>query len=203
MLLKQWSYGDKVVHLDRPEWGVGVINTVTADSHEGKACQRVTVRFDRAGVKTLSTGIANLIPADDAPKIHTLEPGTDEHDPLLGDRGAVAAREVMMKLPDVATDPFTTPTARLKATLNLYRYSEQGGSLIDWAAAQSGLRDPMTRFNRHELEDLFRRFAQVRDEHLRKVVLEVKKTDPSAIALLMKQAPRSAMNAMKRFDNMR
>ncbi len=203
MLLKQWSFGDKVVHLDRPEWGIGMITTVTADSHEGKPCQRVIVRFERAGVKTLSTGIANLIPAEDAPKLHDMSTGDSAHDPLLGDRGAVAAREVMMKLPDVATDPFTTATARLKATLALYRYSEQGGSLIDWAAAQSGLRDPMTRFNRHELEDLFRRFAQVRDEHLRKVVLEVKKTEPAAIAPLMKQAPRGAMNAMKRFDNMR
>lgn len=203
MLLKQWSFGDKVVHLDRPEWGVGIINSATADSHEGKPCQRVTVRFDRAGVKTLSTGIANLVPAEDAPKLHAAEHDNAHNDSILGPSQQAAAKEVMLKLPDVATDPFTTPLARLKATLALFRYSEHGGSLIDWAAAQSGLKDPMTRFNRHELEDLYRRFVVNRDEHLKKVVLELKKVDPFALNALMKQAPRSAQNVLKRFDALR
>ena len=72
--------------------------------------------------------------------------------------------EVMARLPEAATDPFSGLEARLKATLGLYRFTDQGGSLLDWAAAQSGLKDPLSEFSRHDLE---RHFFQVRCELLR------------------------------------
>lgn len=201
MLVKQWSFGDKVVHLDRPEWGAGVVNQAQPDTHEGKSCQRLTIRFERAGVKTLTTGIANLCPAEDAPRLHAAE--HHEPDPLFAQSNQAAVKEVMLKLPDAANDPFTPPAARLKATFLLYRYSEHGSALLDWAAAQTGLKDPMTRFSRHELEELYRRFTQVRDDHLRKLVQEFKKNDPVGLAAALKLAPRSAQQALRRFDNMR
>ena len=79
----------------------------------------------------------------------------------------------MSRLPEAATDPFTSLEARLKATLTLYRFTDQGGSLLDWAAAQSALKDPLSEFSRHDLERLFQRFAFVRDEHLKKLVQEI------------------------------
>lgn len=213
MLTKAWSFGDKVVHLERPEWGTGVVTSVAGDSLDGKPCQRLTIRFERGGIKQLLSAIAHLVPAADAPAIHPMASngmggvGTGDHehhdDPLKAAVAGPSAKEVMLRLPTPATDPFGTPRARLQATVNLYRFSEHGGSLLDWATMQSGLKDPMTRFNRHELEDLFRRWAMVRDEHFKKTIWEFKKNDPSLLADVMKTAPRSAQNAWRRVDGPR
>ncbi len=209
MLTKTWSFGDKVVHLERPEWGSGIVTAVAGDSLDGRPCQRLTIRFERAGVKQLLSAIAHLVPASDAPAIHPMasnEPlghASDHDDPLKAAIAGPSAKEVMLKLPQRANDPFTTPRARLEGTLALYRYSEHGGSLLDWASAQSGLKDPMTRFNRHELEDLFKRWTMVRDDHFRKLAGELRKNDPALLADVMKSAPRSAQNALKRFDALR
>lgn len=198
MLTKQFAFGDKVVHTGRPEWGTGTVSAAAPDTQEGKACQRLTVRFERAGIKTLSTGVAALIPASDAPAMVAAE--ANPTDPLMGGAGEKTARELMLKLPDACTDPFQPPRVRIESTAKLYRFNEHGGSLIDWAAAQSGLKDPMTRFNRHELEDLFKRWAMVRDEHLKKLVWEMKKQDPVGLSLAVKGATGKAQALMKRFD---
>lgn len=198
MLTKQFAFGDKVVHTGRPEWGSGTISSAQPDVHEGKPCQRVTIRFDRVGIKTLSTAIATLVPASDAPALVAAE--AFPTDPLLGGMGEKTARELMLKLPDACTDPFQPPRVRIDATAKLYRFNEHGGSLIDWAAAQSGLKDPMTRFNRHELEDLFKRWAMVRDEHMKKLVWEMKKQDPVGLSLAIRSATGKAQSLMKRFD---
>src|SRR5215475_864002 len=99
----------------------------------------------------------------------------------------------MSRLPDATTDPFTPLSARLKATIDLYRFTDSGGSLLDWAAAQSRLKDPLSRFSRHELEQLFRRFAFVRDEHL-------KKLDAPTLQQMLRAAPSSVQQALKRLD---
>jgi hypothetical protein len=198
MLVKSFSFGDKVVHLGRPEWGVGTIAQALGDVHEGRACQRVTIRFERAGLKTLSTAIANLVPASDAPALSAHEAGPS--DPLLGRESAKSATELMLRIPDVASDPFQPARVRLEATTRLYRYNEHGGSLIDWAAAQSGLKDPMTRFNRHELEDLFKRWSMLRDDHLRKLVGEMKKADPVGLSIAIRGASGKVQQLLKKFD---
>lgn len=200
MLVKPWSFGDRVVHADRPEWGVGVVNSAAADTHEGKPSQRLTIRFDRAGVKTINSAVANLVPASMAPSLPDSR-GVDEpeSDPLR-DSGP-SYRDMMLALPDACTDPFVAPRARLEATLKLFRYGEHGGALIDWAAAQTGLKDPMTIFSRHDLEDLYRRFVFTRDEHLKKTVLELKKVDPLVLREISRTATKPAQAALKRLDH--
>ena len=61
----------------------------------------------------------------------------------------------------------------------------------------------MTRFSRHELEDLYKRFVMFRDDHLRKVMLECKRDDPSGLAEEIRNAPRSAQQVIKRLDLLR
>jgi hypothetical protein len=197
MLVKTFAFGDKVVHTGRPEWGVGTVSQTADDVHEGRSCQRLTVRFERAGIKTLSTGVATLVPATDAPALtqHEAAPG----DPFLSG-GAKSVHELMLRIADVASDPFQPVRVRLDATIKLYRFNEHAGALIDWAAGQSGLKDPLSRFSRHELEDLFRRWGMLRDEHLRKLVLEAKKADPTGLALAMKSATGKAQQLLRKFD---
>lgn len=197
MLVKQWSYGDRLVHAGRPEWGVGVVTSASGEQHEGKACQRLVIRFERAGMKTISTAMADLRTPSEVPML-VAEP--ERRDDPLAAGNAASVRELMLKIPDAAKDPFVTPRARLAATLALYKFTGEGGSLLDWASIQSGLKDPMTKFNRHELEEMFRRFIQVRDEHLKRLGQELKKTEPALLAEAQRTAPRFAQQVLRRLD---
>ena len=191
----QWSFGDRLVHGSRPEWGIGTVTSAQPDHQDGQACQRLTIRFERVGLKTLSTAHAELRPEAEVP---ALASGVSE-DPF-GPLSAADARAAMTKLPEEVNNPFATSRARLKAALDIFRFTGEGGSLIDWAAMQSGLKDPMTRFNRHELEELFRRFCQNRDEHLKKLVIELVKREPAVIAELVPTAPRAAQQLLRRIN---
>lgn len=217
---KQWAFGDKVIHTAKPEWGTGVITAASSTIHEGVPCQSLTIRFDRAGVKTISTAFAKLVPASEAPILLAAAAAEQPQAPEpehasngIGHKPAAAGgmeplvtrdpRQIMTRLPEAATDPFVTPLARLKATLNLYKFTPTGASLLDWAAIQSGLADPMSRFNRHELERFFEGFVVVRDAQLKKVVQEMKKADPAGLAQAITQAPASAQQAIRRLDALR
>lgn len=227
---KLWAFGDKIVHTAKPEWGTGVVTAAHNSSHEGRPCQSLTIRFDRAGVKTISTAFAKLAAVESRPTLVEEEPvavpAAAQAAPSLAPAASLAAkpgiarevrestqtleplvtrdpREMMSRLPEAATDPFSTPQARVKATLALYRFAPTGASLLDWAAAQSGLADPMSKFNRHELERFFQSYAVVRDNHLKKVVQELKKLDPASLAQLLTGVPPSVHQALRRLDALR
>lgn len=194
-----FQFGDQVVHPGKPEWGTGQVTKAQGIVHEGAQCQRLTIRFDRAGLKTISTAFADLVPADLAEAPADIVGATSEDPNWLEEleQGDLNAR--MAKLPEPATDPFSSPQKRLKATLALYRFGRTGGSLIDWAAAQTRLKDPLSRFNRHEIELFFDRFAQARDEHLRNMVRELQRNDPQAIQVAAEGAPAEGVNALRRY----
>lgn len=52
------NLGDFVVLAQRPDWGIGQIQSVIGD--------RVTVNFEHAGKQMIDTGRASLVPASDA-----------------------------------------------------------------------------------------------------------------------------------------
>jgi hypothetical protein len=197
----QYKFGDRVRHRKRPEWGIGSVVKAELITVNGQPSQRVSVRFPNAGLKTLSGAHAELEPAGDD--------GVDSDDQglawsdTLRDSGWLSpmaqrkASEVMTSLPMEARDPFTSLRRRLQFTLDLYRFDRSGGSLVDWAVAQTGLDDPLSRFSRQELEQLFERWAFERDNHLRKLVDESQK-DPSMLRELLPQAPAAARDVVRR-----
>lgn len=207
---RQWSFGDRVLHAQRPEWGTGVVTNAANAQHEGQPCQMLTVRFDRAGLKTLSTAFAMLMPATEsaiaqaaASAARSAEAPDQGPDPFAAPRpagGVEQAKEALQRVPESARDPFVSLPGRIKATFNLYRFGKQGGTLLDWAAAQTGLADPLSLFSRHELEQLFDRFAVNRDQHLKKLVLDMKKQDAAELARLLASAPAPAQQALRRMD---
>lgn len=198
----EFKFGDRVVHSSRPEWGTGVVTSATSVTENGKTYQRLSLRFDRAGLKTLSTEFAALRLADEAGGL----PARGEEAPAAKVNGsgwletleAGDLNAAMARLPEETRDPFTTMGERIKATLSLYRFTDHGAPLLDWAAMQTGLRDPLTRFNRHELEQFFRRFAVERDQHLKRLLLEAKKNPPPELPDLVAKAPKEARDAMRR-----
>lgn len=177
-----WQSGDRVVHTARPEWGQGRVINATSIREGGEAAQRLTVRFDRAGTKTLSTAVARLAQADAVP-VQVFAPSLDgsgeaERDSLH--REALASR--LVALPDAASDPFLPLARRLEAAVGLYRFESHGRSLLDWAAAQTGLTDPLSVFSRHDLEGSFERFRHALDSHVAKLVSLARRDEPSALA---------------------
>ncbi len=204
-----FKFGDRVVHAARPEWGAGVVTAAMNVSEGGQSFQRLTIRFEREGLKTVSTDQADLRAADDEPPpaaAASRAPSHDEGAPAaaVADGGWLARleagdlAEAMAQLPESTRDPFVTPAQRMKATLALYRFSTQGAALLDWAAMQTGLKDPLTRFNRHELEQFFRRFANERDQHLRRLVHESKRQPSAEIERLVAEAPSAAREALRK-----
>jgi len=199
MANEPWRTGDRVTHAGKPEWGVGTVTAVEPATQDGKPCQRVTARFDRAGLKTLSTAYADLQPPGDVGALdQSLResdlPGEDEHE---------AARVFMSGLPDELTDPFSDLDRRLERSLAYYRHSPSGGGLIDWASVRSGLADPLSRFNRHELEELFQRFRTSLDNHVAKLVRELARKDRESLERVVSQASAEARQALKRLDALR
>lgn len=189
------------MHAGRPEWGVGEVRSAEITVQDGVKAQRLTIRFERAGVKTLATAFADLRPADEMPQVDrspTPAPGEDGN--WLKAAEADSPDDLMTRVPEAASDPFRTRKARLETTLTLYRFSGAGSSLLDWAAMQSGLKDPLTRFTRHELERYFERFRFALDAHLRRLVHELKKEDPAVLSALVAAASPDAKQALRRAD---
>jgi hypothetical protein len=202
--VRDWDIGAKVRHTGCPEWGIGVVTAAQSLVHDGVRCQRLTVRFDKVGSKTISTAFANLAAATDTildrPLLDKPMPATPATDELLKLESKAATEETFLKIPEPANDPFVSLNKRATATIDLYRFSPQGASLLDWAMMQSGLRDPLSRYNRHELETLFNRFRQNLDAHARKTLKELKKQDPAALAALLAAARPEAKAALRRID---
>ncbi len=197
MTTRNWTKGDRVIHTGKPEWGSGDVVLAEPATHEGQPCQRLTIRFDRGGLKTISTAFAKLSESEGA-AISEHAPPAD--DPLARAHSEAEVAEVLAKLPEPATDPFTSLAKRFEATLGLYRFTESGGSLLDWASVQTGLKDPLARFNRHELERHFARFRIELDNHLKKIARDLRRQDPKAYDQLASAARPSARDALRRAD---
>jgi hypothetical protein len=195
MAITEWKMGDRVIHAGRPEWGLGEVRTAESVVQDGRRSQRLTIRFDRAGVKVLSTAFADLRPAGELASI-VQEPPESEEPPA--DQAELLRK--LAELPEPAVDPFKSRKARLESTLGLYRFSGTGASLLDWAASQTGLRDPLGRFSRHELEQQFHRFRINLDAQLRKLAYELRKEDPAGLAAAAASAGPEAKQALRRAD---
>ncbi len=206
----KFSIADKVIHPGKPEWGVGTVATTSSIVHEGTPCQRLSIRFDRAGLKTITTAFVSLQPADAGDSVarqpaRSAEPA---HPAAVSKSTSFPtdpkqARAKMTALPEPATDPFSTPANRLRAILDCYRFQPTAGSLIDWAAAQSRLADPLSRFNRHELEEFFKDFRRTLDSALRKAVQDATRANPAELREIAKNAPIQGQRALQQLHRRR
>lgn len=195
--VRAFALGDRVRHAARPEWGVGEVTAAESLMQDGKPTQRLVIRFERGGFKTLSSAFADLRPASELPPV----PTEKAVDPLAAPDES--AEERLLAIPDTATDPFIPLKKRMIATLGLYRFTGNGGSLIDWACMQTGLKDPMVRFNRHELEEFFKRFRFALDQHLVRLARDSKRQEPGLLDSLAATIAADARQVLRRADVMR
>ena len=172
----QFLPGDVVIHPRRREWGHGVVERAQQIAHQGKAGQRLVVAFANHGRTVINTAVAPLLLKDTTEQMSSSTSRRPSHrgwlDTLAESNGR--SEPELSALPEAMTDPFASIGARLLATLDSYRYSTEARLLLDWAVAQTGLDDPLTKYTRHELEEAFPRFARTRDRHLRELVRQLK-----------------------------
>lgn len=206
---ENFEFGDRVRLCRRPEWGVGSVVKVEAAMRNGSRSQSVSVRFANEGLKVLNTAVAELELVNFEHK-EEVEKAKDH--PMLqwqqfseGDWLAPMAqrkiKEAMIALPENVRDQFCSIKRRLKQTLELFRFERTGSSLIEWAIAQSGMDDPLSRFTRQELELLFDRWASHRQDHLQKLLQEASSNIDLArgeVDALLADAPLSAKEHVRR-----
>lgn len=213
---RSWKAGDRLVHVRRPEWGEGTVVTAKPAVHEGSSCQQLSIRFaHERGLKNILTAIADLrfVPgggtgqssaggarpastARSAPLGRSPAPGPDAEAGWLDALERERAGSDLSGLPEDCTDPLLPERTRFERTLALYRFKPEGGSLIEWATAQTGLRDPLTRYNRHELEEQFFRFRRRLDDHARALGDALRRTPGSGFEALLARAPEAARRAL-------
>ena len=199
------AFGDSVTHQEFPEWGSGSVIKVENTAVHGKPSTRVTVRFSNVGLKSF---VGEQLPLELVANGHSM-PGDSEHKrPAIAEvedlersglNRAVEQKllEIMMSIPLACRDPFNTAEHRLRRTLHLYRYDMSGRGLMEWATAQTGMDDPLTRFNRTELEDFFKQYKHTLNQHLAKLLQEMR-GDKSTITRLVADAPMSAKRAVEK-----
>lgn len=201
------EFGDKVTHPKFPEWGSGAVIKVENAPVNGDVTVRVTVRFTHAGLKKFVGDSIPLVVMMDG---HSM-PGD-----RVGKRPAIAAvedlersgmnqavvqklEEIMFAIPHACMDPFNTLEHRMRRTLQLYKYDLSGKGLMEWAMAQTGMDDPLTRFNRTELEDYFKQYSFLLKQHLSKLLYELK-GDKDTLKQLLSEAPESARRAVSKLS---
>jgi len=200
---------DQLQHPGKPEWGTGTVLAIQPASHEGKPCQRLTVRFAGAGKKTINTAFASLVllgepkPAtpQSRPKPNVRPskpppppPGSAPQSP---DKAEMIRR--LSQLPDSLTDPFRDLQSRLTETLEHYRTQPDDRGLLQWASIQTGLADPMSILNRHELEEHFANQRIRLDRHLKSLLDEARR-DRLDTRPIIAAAPPGAQQAIRRIN---
>lgn len=205
-MTRRFSKGDRVVHLDKPEWGGGLVTKTQIISKDGAQMQLLTVRFDHAGSKSLSTSHARLAVEaeylrDEGERRLSLA-RLVEPNPFAGEEESSgqseSLRDRLLRLPDEACDPFLPLGKRLEETLKLYRFDGSPRALIDWGIVQLGFEDPLARLGRHELEMHFQKWQRLRDQHLESVLKKLRREDAAAHERARAALPPRAAQALRR-----
>jgi hypothetical protein len=218
MQSRTFAKGQSVIHTGKPEWGPGDIVSAEGQLHEGKPCQRLTIRFARAGLKTISTAFAELKPAEDSMSRQLIHASNEVErqaardatesraagpDPLEKSMRRRSAEESLLKVPEDAIDPFRTPVQRLESMVKIYKWMDSPAGVLEWATSQTGLGDPMSMFNRHELEQHLDKFRIAVDNQMKKLLPIARKADAPGVQRVLLTAGPSAKAALRRVDTMR
>lgn len=199
------SFGDKVIHPKFPEWGSGAVIKVENTALQGESTTRITVRFTSAGLKSF---VGDDLPLDVLQSDHSMPGDRELKRPAIAEvedlersglQQAVQKKldEIMHAIPLACRDPFNTSEHRLRRTFELYKYDMSGKGLMMWAMAQTGMDDPLTRFNRTELEMYFNQYSHELQLHLAKLLSEMH-GENKLIKRLLSEAPQRAKKAVEK-----
>ena len=201
------EFGDRVRHPKFPEWGSGAVIKVEQTPINGEPTTRVTVRFSSAGLKSF---VGNQLPLELLSTDHEMPGDKIGTRPAISDvedlersglTQAVEQKllEIMHVIPMACRDPFNTAEHRLRRTFELFKYDMSGRGLMEWAMAQTGMDDPLTRFSRTELEEFFKEYSHELNRHLAKLLSEMHE-EKATVDRLLSEAPMRAKRAVQRIS---
>lgn len=168
--------GQRVCVPSRPEWGAGTVLHVQSTTANGHPLHRVSIQFP-TGHRTLVVPPAVLAEPQAEPEraagwLDTLGKRT------LDDR--------LASLPESATQCLGGPAERITTLAVLYAYTDDPGSLEQWARRQAQVADPLSQWSRDELAVAFRAFCTERDSVLRVAAALLRQKDgPEAVEELL------------------
>lgn len=172
--------GDRVRLSTRPEWGHGEVLSVIATILDGQPTRKVRIRFARAGVREVI----------DSPAL-----SQDEDGPVdLNPQSLIAS---MAAVPQSLRDPLRSLADRFQETGAMFRFNGRGGSLIDWAAMQTGLVDPLSELPRHEIENAYVQFRRALEEHLRLLGKQLKHENEAEFRQIALRMPHEAQDVLR------
>ncbi len=192
-------------HPKFPEWGSGAVIKVENTANDGEPTTRVTVRFSSKGLKSF---VGDQLPLELLASEHQMPGDHSCTRPAIavvedlersGLTQAVEQKllEIMHAIPMACRDPFNTAEHRLRRTFELYKYDMSGRGLMEWAMAQTGMDDPLTRFSRPELEVFFKNYSHELNQHLAKLLSEMHE-EKTTVQRLLEEAPVRAKRAVER-----
>jgi len=201
------AFGDRVAHQKFPEWGSGAVIKVEKTAVNGESTSRVTVRFSNAGLKSFVGDELPLclmqdghaVPGDRDGKRPAIAEVEDLERSGLNQAVEQKLQDIMHAIPLACRDPFNTLEHRLRHTLDLYKYDMSGRGLMEWAIAQTGMDDPLSRFNRTELEVYFKEYSHELNRHLAKLLKEIH-SESLAVKEIIAGAPKRAKSAVAKFS---
>lgn len=172
--------GDRVRLSSRPEWGHGEVLSVIATIVDGQPTRKVRIRFARAGVREVI----------DSPAL-----AQDEEGPVNLNPQALIAR--LASIPQSVRDPLRPLAERFQDTGAMFRFNGRGGSLIDWAAMQTGLIDPLSELPRHEIENAYVQFRRALEDHLRLLGKQLKHENEARFRQVALSMPNEAQDVLR------
>lgn len=172
--------GDRVRLSTRPEWGHGEVLSVISTIIDSEPTRKVRIRFARAGVREVI----------DSPALAPTEGG-----PVNLQPAALIAS--MVAMPEHLLDALRPLPDRFRDTGAMFRFNGGGGSLIDWAATQTGLVDPLSELPRHEIENAFVQFRRALEDHLRNLGRTMKHENEAEFRRIALKMPNDAQDVLR------
>ena len=206
MIETTYKKGDRVRHPSRPEWGSGVVTKIETVTQDRGTDLRLWVRFSLIGEKTFLASVAGLEVVDDQgvsnsvharPTLDSLHVNGDGG--WLGSISKSIPEELMTSLSGEANDPFIPLQKRADFIIKLYRFDGSPARLIEWAVVQSGIDDPLSRFNRQEIEQFYKRWLFNLEAQTKKLLADLRR-DGIRIETLMTGAPPLAQRTIPRLQ---
>ena len=179
--------GTTVRSASRPEWGEGKVLRVQSVAGGNQPPFRVSIQF-KSGHRTMVVPPAKLIlPTEEL----------DRESGWLDKLGHGTADDRLRALPESAVDVLAGPQGRLAAVLPLFAYEGSPDGLVTWARRQTDVADPLTHWNRDELEAAFAIFCRERDALFRARAAELKmKEGPEALRAALDELPAALKAAV-------
>lgn len=193
LIINRDLVGQSVRNAARPEWGVGKVLRVQEERQPDGVAHRVSIQF-ATGHRTL------LVPPA---QLESPSPEPQRQAGWIDQLAGTTSDDRLRQLPKEALTVLGGPEEKLAALLPLFSFTNDPHGLVHWARRQTGVADPLSQWNRDELEHAFAGFCAERDAALRAAAAVIKdRRGPEQLKAVLAEVPEplkpAVMQALRR-----